>query len=234
MKGVLITGAAGGLGRALVEGFLEAGWRVAAGWHRAELKAKDPRVQRLRLDVTRESVVRLGVDELLADWGTIDCLVNNAGMTIDQTIPRLDPADWDRVSEVNLTGMMRCCRAVLPGMQAQRDGQIVNIGSFAARAGPAGQAAYAAAKAGVIGFSQSLAREAGTRNVRVNVVLPGVLRTPMTAQLSEAQLAGFAQANVLGRLNTPAEVARFVVFLVGLQQISGQVFQLDSRIGRWT
>jgi 3-oxoacyl-[acyl-carrier protein] reductase len=234
MKGVLITGAAGGLGRALVEGFLDAGWRVAAGWHRAELGLDDPRVQRLRLDVTQELVVRLAVEELLRDWGTIECLVNNAGMTIDQTIPRIDPSDWDRVTDVNLTGIMRCCRAVLPGMQAQRDGQIVNLGSFAARAGTAGQAAYAAAKAGVIGFSQSLARELGARNIRVNVVLPGLLRTRMTAHLSDEQLAAFARSNVLGRLNTPEEVARFVVFLADLRQVSGQVFQLDSRIGRWT
>jgi 3-oxoacyl-[acyl-carrier protein] reductase len=234
MKGVLITGAAGGLGRALVNEFLIAGWRVAAGWHRSEIVSDGSTFYRVRLDVTEEATVGAVMQQLLHDWGTIDCLVNNAGMTIDRTMARLDAFEWDQVMDVNLTGMMRCCRAVLPIMQATGEGQIVNISSFAARTGPAGQAAYAAAKAGVIGFSQALARETGAQNIRVNVILPGVLRTAMTAQLPEADLAAFARANTLGRLNTTEEVSRFVAFLAGMRQVSGQVFQLDSRIARWT
>jgi 3-oxoacyl-[acyl-carrier protein] reductase len=119
-------------------------------------------------------------------------------------------------------------------MLKQRDGHIINISSFSARCGPAGQANYAAAKAGLIGLTTSLAREAGSRNIRVNAVLPGVLPTPMTAGLSEARLRELAAANGLGRLNSAAEVARFIAFLATTQNISGQLFQLDSRIGRWT
>jgi len=234
MKGVLITGAAGGLGQALVNEFLVAGWRVAAGWHRTEIVSDRSTYQRVQLDVTQEAVVRAVMQQLLHDWGTIDCLVNNAGITIDRTMARMDALEWDQVMDVNLTGMMRCCRAVLPIMQMAGEGQIVNLSSFAARVGPAGQAAYAAAKAGVIGFSQALAREVGAQNIRVNVILPGVLRTAMTAQLPEADMAAFARANTLGRLNTTEEVSRFVAFLAGMRQVSGQVFQLDSRIARWT
>lgn len=234
MKGVLITGASGGLGQALVHEFLNAGWRVAAGWHRTDWVPDRSMCELVQLDVTREASVSAVMQQLRRGWGTIDCLVNNAGITIDRTMVRLDPREWDRVMEVNLTGMMRCCRAVLPIMRAAGEGHIVNISSFAARAGPAGQAAYAAAKAGVIGFSQALARETGALNVRVNVILPGVLPTGMTAGLSEEDLAAFARANALGRLNTTGEVSRFVAFLAGMRQVSGQVFQLDSRIARWT
>jgi 3-oxoacyl-[acyl-carrier protein] reductase len=118
-------------------------------------------------------------------------------------------------------------------MLKQRDGHILNLASFAARAGAAGQANYAAAKAALIGLTVSLAREMGARNVRVNAVLPGVLPTPMTAPLPPQQLAAFAAANALGRLNSVEEVARFIAFLAATHHISGQVFQLDSRIGRW-
>jgi 3-oxoacyl-[acyl-carrier protein] reductase len=129
---------------------------------------------------------------------------------------------------------MRCIREVLPGMLKQRDGHIINVSSFAARQGTLGQSAYVSAKAGVLGLTQALAREVGSRNVRVNSVLPGVLRTGMTEALPAARLDAMAAENVLGRLNRLDEVARFVVFLAGMQDVSGQVFQLDSRIGPWT
>jgi 3-oxoacyl-[acyl-carrier protein] reductase len=118
-------------------------------------------------------------------------------------------------------------------MLRQRDGQIINVTSFSARRGQVGQANYAAAKAGLIGLTESLAKEVGARNVRANAVLPGVLPTRMTAQMDPNQLQKLVAGNALQRINSLAEVARFVVFLSTLQNVSGQLFQLDSRIARW-
>jgi 3-oxoacyl-[acyl-carrier protein] reductase len=174
--------------------------------------------------------VRRAVADVLARWGRIDALVNNAGVTADQGLPQLREADWDHVLDVNLKGAFRCSQAVLRPMLRQREGHILNLGSFAGRVGARGQSAYAAAKAGLMGLTVALAREVGPRNVRVNAVLPGVLPTPLTAGLPPDALARFAAANALCRLNTLDEVARFVVFLAGMQNVSGQLFQLDSRI----
>jgi 3-oxoacyl-[acyl-carrier protein] reductase len=128
----------------------------------------------------------------------------------------------------------RCSKLAARQMMRQRDGHIINISSFGARRGPRGQANYAAAKAGLVGLTQSLAKELGSRNVRVNAIFPGVMPTNMTAHFPAERLEEFAQANALGRINSPDEVARFIVFLAGTQNISGQVFQLDSRIAPWT
>lgn len=230
----LVTGAAGGLGRALVEGLRAAAWRVAAGTHRTAATGLPDGVMRVGLDVTDTVQVDAAVREVLDRWGRIDLLVNNAGLTRDHLITRLAPTDWDGVIAVNLTGAFRCARAVLPGMVARGEGGILNIGSFAGRVGAQGQAAYAAAKAGLLGLTATLAREAGPSNVRVNSVLPGVLRTAMTRELSPTQLDRFAAENVLGRLNDLDEVVRCIVFLAGTRNISGQLFQLDSRIGAWS
>jgi 3-oxoacyl-[acyl-carrier protein] reductase len=135
---------------------------------------------------------------------------------------------------VNLRGVFLVCRAAAPLLAARGGGHILNLSSHSGRVGARGQANYAAAKAGVIGLTQSLARELGPQNIRVNAVLPGVLPTPMTAGLTPEQLAAFARANALNRLNDPAEVARFLVFLTTLANVSGQVFQLDSRVTPWT
>jgi 3-oxoacyl-[acyl-carrier protein] reductase len=141
---------------------------------------------------------------------------------------------WQRVLDVNLKGAFLCSQAVCRRMIKQRDGHIINISSSSGRAGQRGQANYAAAKAGLFGLTTSLAREVGSRNVRVNAVLPGVLPTKMTAKRSEAEMQEFAEANALGRINSLDEVARFVAFLAGTKNISGQLFQLDSRIAPWT
>jgi 3-oxoacyl-[acyl-carrier protein] reductase len=142
--------------------------------------------------------------------------------------------DWHRVLDVNLKGAFLCAQAALRPMLKQRDGHILNISSFGGRVGRAGQANYAASKAGLIGLTQALAKEAGSRNVRVNAVLPGFLRTRLVGDLTEEQLAAHAASNALGRLNEFAEVARFVTFLAGMRNVSSQVFQLDSRIGPWS
>jgi 3-oxoacyl-[acyl-carrier protein] reductase len=231
---VLITGAAGGLGRALAYAFRSAGWYVAAGVHETDFADPPDAVQPIRLDVNQEPSCRSAVEETLRLWGRLDCLINNAGVTKDQLSSRLTEQDWDQVLSVNLEGAMRCTRAVLPPMIRRRGGHIINISSFAARQGPGGQAAYAAAKAGLLGLTQALAKEVGNRNVQVNAVLPGVLSTSMTDRLPPSRLDELAKANALGRLNSLDEVAAFIVFLSRMRDVSGQVFQLDSRVARWT
>jgi 3-oxoacyl-[acyl-carrier protein] reductase len=231
---VLVTGAAGGLGRALAAAFGGRGWRIAAGYHRSRPDGGEDDVWWLEMDVTRGSQVEEGVGNVSRRWGRIDVLINNAGVIADHPVWQLEETAWDRALDVNLKGAMRCSRAVAGGMIRQGGGQIINIGSFAARAGHAGQANYVAAKAGLIGFTQSLARELGTHNIRVNAVLPGVMRTGMTAGLDEERRTELAGSNALGRLNSTEEVAGFVAFLATMDNVSGQVFQLDSRIARWT
>lgn len=237
---VLITGASGGLGRALAREFAGQGYRVVLGCHQnpplpelGESAASD-NVWPLTLDVTDKTAVTKTITQVLDRWRRIDVLVNNAGLAIDRLLPRLEDSDWDRVVDVNLKGAFLCSQAVIRPMLKQRSGHIINIASFSGRVGAAGQANYVSAKAGLIGLTQSLAKELGSRNVQVNAILPGVLTTRMTAQLSPETMAAFAAANALGRINDTAEVARFVVFLTTMGNVSGQAFQLDSRIAPWT
>jgi 3-oxoacyl-[acyl-carrier protein] reductase len=232
-KVAIVTGANGGLGRALVEEFLNASWQVvAAVRNQASPVRANPSL--IQLDVTKPGDAENAIHTTVEWFGRIDVLINNAGVTADAPLAQLGDEDWQRVIDTNLNGAMRCSRAVARQMMRQRDGHIINISSHSARRGPRGQANYAAAKAGLLGLTQSLARELGSRNVRVNAIFPGVLPTNMTAPLSAEQLASFAQANALGRINSLAEVARFIAFLATTQNISGQIFTLDSRIAPWT
>jgi len=231
---VLITGAAGGLGRTLAETFLGEQWRVIAASHRRADWSEANLLTAIELDVTDADSVQSKIADVIAQHGRIDCLINNAGVTADAPSWQIEDDAWDRVMNVNLRGAFFCARAVARQMAKQRDGHIINVSSFGGRAGARGQANYAASKAGLLGLTQSIAKELGSRNVRVNAVLPGVLPTSMTAQLKPEQLDEFARANALGRINSLDEVARFFVFLAGTQNISGQVFQLDSRIAPWT
>jgi 3-oxoacyl-[acyl-carrier protein] reductase len=230
---VLITGANGGLGRALTEAFASAGWQVTAGIREEQQEIPSAALS-LPVDVTHPKQVENAVAIIVEKFGRLDALVNNAGVTADDLCWQLSDESWTRVLDVNLRGAFLCSNAVARQMIRQRDGHIINISSFAARGGPQGQSNYAAAKAGLLGLTQSLAKELGSRNVRVNAIFPGVMPTKMTANLSAEQLNEFAEANALGRINSLDEVARFIVFLASTQNISGQVFQLDSRIAPWT
>ena len=238
----LVTGAAGGLGRALTGEFIRQGWKVVAAAHRMESwAAQDPKALAgtsdswlTSLEVADRAACQALARSAVERFGRIDCLVNNAGVTADSGLATMSDDDWQRALDVNLKGAFLCSQAVSRSMVAARSGHILNVSSWAARNGARGQSNYAAAKAGVIGLTQSLGRELGSRNVRVNAVLPGVLPTGMTATLTPDQLAGLSAANVLGRIGTLEEAVRFIVFLAGLQHVSGQVFQLDSRIGSWT
>ncbi|MCL5099423.1 MAG: SDR family NAD(P)-dependent oxidoreductase [Candidatus Omnitrophica bacterium] len=230
---VWITGAAGGLGRGLVDAFAAQGWAIAAAYHQTTFEPPTDHVWPVSLDVTVKSQVQSVCDRILARWGRIDLLINNAGLTADRWAGQMSEPDWDRVLSVNLKGAFLCAQSVLPAMLRQREGQIINIASFSGRVGAVGQSNYAAAKAGLLGLTESLARETGPGNIRFNAVLPGILATRMTSKLAPDQLARLISDNVLGRTNTVAEVSRFVCFLATLENVSGQLFQLDSRIARW-
>jgi len=207
---------------------------VAASFHRHPISVSNSHLMSCAMAVDSAEAVHRVRDEILATWGGVDVLINNAGLAADQLLSRMEEAAWDRVLSVNLKGAFLCARAVLPEMIRRQRGHLIHIGSYSGRQGAAGQGNYAAAKAGLLGLSAALAREGGPHNVRSNVLLPGVLPTGMTATLPAAQLRAFANANVLGRINSVAEVARFAAFLARLENVSGQVFQLDSRIVPWT
>ena len=182
------------------------------------------------MDVREEAQI----DAYFSRLERIDVLIANAGVTRDGVVAGLGADDFDEVVNVNLRGAFLCARAALKLMMRQRSGHIVLIGSRAARCGTQGQSAYAAAKAGLVGFAQSLAKEYGARNIRCNVVLPGFLETRMTAGLSAARREAVRAEHTLGHFNTVENAARFIAFLARLDHVSGQVFTLDSRIDRWT
>lgn len=215
-KIALITGGAGDIATELSEQLLRVGYEVEAPSH-AELDVSDA----------------VAVDAFVKSCGSIDLLINNAGLTMDQPISRMREADWDEVLAVNAKGAFLCAKAVLRKMLKQRRGHIINIGSYSALRPPVGQANYAAAKAALIGLTQSLAAESGSRGVRVNCVLPGFLETGMTEGLSEKARSRALEGHVLQRFNSVPDAARFMLFLDSMEAVSGQVFQLDSRLRRW-
>jgi len=211
----VVTGGSGALAGAIGEALSRTGRRVVLPAHGD-------------LDVADAESVKY----YFAAIGEVDLLINAAGVTRDSVLLRLNEADWDTVLGVNLDGAFRCARAVLRGMLKRRCGHIINIASFSAKRPPPGQAAYAAAKAGLFGMTQALAAEAGSRGVRVNAVLPGFLETPMTAGLDARVVERALGEHVLGRFNTVEDAAKFIVALDEMNAVSGQVFQLDSRISR--
>lgn len=232
-QAILISGAAGGLGQALVAELARAGHRVFAGWHQTLLTPLPSGGEAVELDVTREDSCMAAVEQVLARWGRLDAVIHAAGITRDALLARQSPDDWDAIFAVNVEGAQRLARATLPILAGQGGGHWISIGSHAGQAGSAGQAAYAASKAALNGLTLSWAREFAAHNVRINTVLPGVMPTPMTESLDPEVMRSYAQANVLGRINDPSEVARFISFLLTTHNISGQVFALDSRVHRW-
>ena len=214
----LITGGEGDLAQSIGAELKQAGFEVVAPG-------------RAELDVTDKASVKA----FFAEMKPMDLLVNNAGVCHDAFLAKMSDENFDHVVDVNLKGAFLVSQAALKLMSKQRGGHIVNIGSYSALSGPAGQANYAAAKAGLIGLTQSIAKEYGARNVRANCVLPGFLETKMTRHLLEdvAWRENLMQTHALGRLNTAADAARFIVFLHSMANVSGQVFQIDSRIRKW-
>ena len=212
---VLITGGSGGLAGALHEEFSASGWHVIAPG-------------RETMDVTSAD----NVAGFFSGLNRLDLLINNAGIRRDALLAQQPETDRDAVLDVCLRGAFLCSREAARLMAGQKEGHILNVGSYSALTGPAGQSAYAAAKAGLIGFTKSLAAELGPSGVRVNCVLPGWLETNFTAKLPEGVIRRALEAHVLGKFSTPRDAARFICFLHGMTGVSGQVFQLDSRISR--
>jgi|MGYP006267395289 3-oxoacyl-[acyl-carrier protein] reductase len=236
---VLITGGTRGIGRALVGAFAQAGARVAFTYRSssdeaesivADLTAQGTEALAIQGDVADIDAAQDTVQQVLDAWDTLDVLVNNAGITRDGLLLRLQEDDWDAVMATNLKGVFNFCKAAYRPMMRQRGGKIINISSVVGVMGNPGQTNYAASKAGIIGFSKSLAKELGSRSVTVNVVAPGFVETDMTEALSESAQEAMLDAVPLGRPAHPQDVASSVLFLASsaAEYITGHVLQVDG------
>jgi len=234
----IVTGASRGIGRSIA---LELGRRGAvvvvadvlgeqAAGVAAEIAAAGGEAEAAAVSVTDQSALEGLVQGLVGARGRVDILVNNAGIARDQLLMRMKRSDWDLVLEVNLTGAFTCTQAVLRPMMRQRSGRIISISSVVGQMGNAGQANYAASKAGLIGFSRAIAREVASRNVTVNVVAPGLIDTDMTRALPESVQRDWLSKVPLGRFGTPEDVAAAVAFLASDEAayITGQVLAVNG------
>ncbi len=214
-----VTGASRGIGQAIAQALAAQGHCVigtattAAGAEAIGAALQPTGGHGLCLNVNDAAAVDAAVDSIVKTHGGLQVLVNNAGITRDTLAMRMKDDDWDAVLDTNLKAVFRCSRAVMRTMMKQRFGRIINITSVVGASGNAGQANYAAAKAGVAGMTRALARELGSRNITVNCIAPGFIATDMTAELPEAHKAALLQQIPLGRLGTPQEIAHAVCFL---------------------
>jgi 3-oxoacyl-[acyl-carrier protein] reductase len=236
-KVAVVTGASRGIGRATALEFARRGALVVcvARQHNAqpvtdEIVATGGRAETATADMTDSPSLEALVGGVVARHGRIDVLVSNAGITRDQLMLRMKRADWDEVLTTNLTAAFTLCQAALKPMIKQRSGRIIAISSVVAQSGNAGQANYAASKAGLIGFCKSLAREVASRNVTVNVVAPGLIETDMTRAMTADQQKDWSTQIPLGRPGTPADVAAAVCFLASdeASYITGQVLAVNG------
>lgn len=235
----LVTGGAGGIGRATALALARAGHRVAVcyrsdkeGATDTAAAAREAGAEALALpaDVVDPGALDEAFKEVEATWGPVQILVNNAGVTKDGLILRMSDAQWTDVVRTNLDGAFFAIRRAAPGMVKGRFGRIVNIGSASGSTGSAGQANYAAAKAGLIGLTRSVARELASRNITCNLVAPGPIATAMLEPLPEERVAELARLTAVGRLGTPEEVAAAVAFLCSevAGYITGAVVPVDG------
>jgi 3-oxoacyl-[acyl-carrier protein] reductase len=237
-KTALITGASQGIGRACALVLAAQGVKIAAAARNqarldevvAEISAAGGTATAFVLDVASEESIKATAKAVIAHYGSIDILVNNAGITKDGLLLRMRRPDWDDVLNTNLTGAFLMSQAVISSMMKQRWGRIISISSVVARAGQAGQANYAASKAGLIGFSKSLAKEIASRNITVNVVAPGLIETAMTAVLDEKQREAMLSMIPAGRAGTDNDVAHAVAFLAseGASYITGHTLDVNG------
>jgi 3-oxoacyl-[acyl-carrier protein] reductase len=234
----LVTGASRGIGRAIATAFAAEGAHVVLAARDAaklaeavaEIQAKGGKAEALALDVSDRASVEAGVAQVVAAHGRIDHLVNNAGVTRDNLLLRMKDEEWRQVLDTNLTGAFLCTQAVLKPMLKQRSGRIVTITSVVGLSGNAGQANYAASKAGVIGFTKSVAREVASRGITANAIAPGFIETDMTAAMSEKAREAVFAAIPLGRVGRPEDVAGAALFLVSdaAAYVTGQVLAVDG------
>ncbi len=228
-----MTGASRGIGRAIAEELARAGASVVLGYRsgkdEAEGLAAELGGRAVQADVSSPEEAKRLVEEA----GDLDILVNNAGLTRDGVLARMSDEDWRTVIETNLSSVFYTCRAVTRGMMKRRAGSIVNVSSIVGVHGNWGQTNYAASKAGIIGFTKSLARELGSRGVRANVVAPGYVKTQLTEVLPQEATAAMLAATPLGRLGEPEDVAGAVRFLCSddASFITGEVVLVDGGMG---
>ncbi|GGX51871.1 3-oxoacyl-ACP reductase FabG [Saccharospirillum salsuginis] len=237
-KLVLVTGASRGIGAAIADELGRLGYRVAgtatseSGAEKITARLKEAGIdgKGYRLDVTDPESIKTLLATLKEEMGDVAILVNNAGITQDNIFLRMKDEQWDDVINTNLSSAFRMSKAVMKSMTRARWGRIVNISSVVASSGNAGQANYAAAKAGLEGFTRTLAREVGSRNITVNSVAPGFIQTDMTHELPEAVRENLLKQIPLGRLGDPAEIASAVSFLVSDQAsfITGETLHVNG------
>ena len=238
-KNTIITGASRGIGNGIARVFAENGANVAFTYSSSAAPAEELEKELTALGVKAKAYKSNAasfeecqelIKQISEDFETIDVLVNNAGITKDNLLMRMSEADFDQVIEVNLKSIFNMTKAVQRTMLKQRYGSIINMSSVVGVKGNAGQANYAASKAGIIGFSKSMALELGSRNIRTNVVAPGFIETEMTAKLDEKTVAGWRDAIPLKRGGSPEDIANACVFLGSDMSayITGQVLQVDG------
>ena len=237
-KTAIVTGASRGIGAAIAQRLCEAGANVVLCSRSAEavsqvaevLKEKGYTTLSMAADISQKADVEGLIEKTIAEFSQIDILVNNAGITRDMLLMRLKDEDWDAVLQTNLTGTMYCTRAVLRPMIRQRSGRIINISSVVGVSGNAGQANYAAAKAGIIGLTKATAKEVGARGITVNAIAPGFITTDMTAQIPEKNQEQLLELIPLREFGDPEDVADAVCFLASdaASYITGQTLQVDG------
>jgi 3-oxoacyl-[acyl-carrier protein] reductase len=232
-RSALVTGGSRGIGRAIAVELAAAGATVVVGYHagrdEAEAVAQEIGGRAVQADVADPEAARALVEAA----GELDVLVNNAGLTRDGLLARMADDDWRAVIDTNLSSVFHTCRAAVRGMMKRRAGAIVNVSSIVGVHGNGGQTNYAASKAGIIGFTKSLARELGSRNVRANVVAPGYVTTRLTEVLPEEATDAMLRSTPLGRLGSPEDVAAAVRFLCSDEAgfVTGEVLLVDGGLG---
>lgn len=238
-KIAVVTGAGRGIGRAIAVSLAEAGAKVIVNYSRSQEAAEQVVAQirdaqgeavAVQADVSDPEQVTILFARAQEQFGRLDILVNNAGVTRDKLLLRMTVEDWDAVLNTNLRGAFLCAKAVAPAMLKQRAGVIVNVGSVVGRVGAAGQANYSASKAGLVGLTKSLARELGSRSVRVNAVAPGFIETEMTGVLKAEYRETILKQIPLNRFGTAEDVARVVTFLCSpdAAYVQGEVITIDG------
>jgi 3-oxoacyl-[acyl-carrier protein] reductase len=234
----LVTGASRGIGRACAVALASEGARVAVGFREDKEGALETVGQlpagagaggiAVRIDVRDPERVAAAFDEVERELGPVEVLVNNAGATRDRLLMRLGEDDWTDIIETNLSGVFRCTKRALPGMLRNRWGRIVSIGSVVGTLGNPGQTNYAAAKAGLVGFTRALAREVAAKGITANVVSPGLVETEMTKGIKEAAREAMLDRIPMGRPGTPEDVAEAVCFCARASYVTGQTIVVDG------